>query len=47
MLNKKLNLVNFSNQLISGFANCNIPPQLLKLALYIIIFEETKSMITS
>ncbi len=35
MLNKKLNLVNFSNQLISGFANCNIPLQLLKLILYI------------
>lgn len=35
MLNKTFNLVNLSNQLIDGFANCNIPLQLLKLILNI------------
>ena len=35
MLNKTFNLVNFSNQLINRFANCNIPLQLLKLIFYI------------
>jgi hypothetical protein len=35
ILNKTFNLVNFSNQLINRFANCNIPLQLLKLILYI------------
>ena len=33
MLNKTFNLINFSNQLISRFANCNILLQFLKLIL--------------
>jgi len=35
MLNKTFKLLNFSNQFINRFTNCNIPLQLLKLILHI------------